>query len=63
MMQEMTLRVLEKGKPTASFTIPECNIFLQWHEVPNPTNGKLAERRKRWEEVLSSGNASPSFKD
>ncbi len=30
--------------------------------MPNPTNGKEAEIKKRWEEVLASRKAPPSFK-
>ncbi len=45
--QEEALKVLETDKPTVSLTQPECNILLQCHEVPNPMNGKLVERRKR----------------
>ncbi len=39
-------KILENGKPNAGMIDQELNVLLKWFNEPNPTNGKVDEKRK-----------------
>ncbi len=54
--EEKATKVLSLAKPILSLILSEVMALLHWHNMP--TDGKLGEKRKRWETIFKSG-ASP----
>ncbi len=53
------MKVLSFAKPILSLTLSEVTACLNWHNVPK--DGKLGEKRKRWEKIVKSGASPPSY--
>ncbi len=41
--------------------MPELNTVFKWHEVSKLTIGKVGGKRKRWDEIVASWKAFPSY--
>ncbi len=57
--EKKAIKVLSLAKPISSLTVSEVTALLHWHDVPK--DGKLGEKRKRWEKIVESGASPPSY--
>ncbi len=55
-------QIFYQGKHIWLLTRAELNILLKWCKVDKSTEGKVTEKRKRWEDI-ASGWASPTYKE
>ena len=57
--EEKAMKILSLAKPISSLTVPEVTALLHWYDAPK--DGKLGEKRKRWEKIVESGSSPPSY--
>ncbi len=57
--EEKTMKVLSLAKPKGSITLSEVTALLNCNNAPK--DGKLGEKRKRWEKIVDGGASPPSI--
>ncbi len=53
---------MQEGQAVENLHANDLTILLQWHQVPKVTEGKMEAKRKKWQDILESGNAAKIYK-
>ncbi len=61
-LAEKAKLILQKKKPVENLRANDLTTLLRWYQVPKATEGKLEDKRKKWQGVLESGKAATIYK-